>query len=610
MAYRAPTSSILVCRGYPCDSDHNDTLYFATRTAQWTYMKSLVKYTYSAQSYQRYAKNTLRIQQRADDLYDCNYLIFSNVALTTSMSTPPTAQIFYAFIDRVEYINDNCTEVVYTIDPIQTYWFQFNMGECYVEREHTETDNVYGNLTPENININAYYSKELSTYDLLRFDETGAATNVDLWSVLFIYVPNGRFIGMYDPYVSSTGSKTDIDNYKAQPTITAFETSSPSITNATFTGEIKNKTYAAAKFFFLHLPPFSSTSTTLAKIRTIIATAEKVFESSEMANPTMLSVLLVPRIMAQNAPFSLTATLPELNAPDANTATLSVLKQITRPTALNGPASQTYTPRNKKLLSYPFCSLKIDNNNGDSKEFAWEYVDGITAAIQIKGVVVGAPEVVAYPSIYNGESNKYAENGVFIKDFVNTLWTQDSYQLYLNNNANSMMFGFITSAIGMVVQAYTGNYVGAVGTAVGMGSQIAALEDRKSMPDKITGSLSYSALRNVVNTYHFSFEQLNLYLPAAQRIDHYFDLYGYAIEDIKVPNIKASGVTLRPVWNYVKTRDAVILPVPGSGINSSIAIDEIKAIRSIFDRGVRFWSDASKVGKYTANSNAPVTPTP
>ena len=126
------------------------------------------------------------------------------------------------------------------------------------------------------------------------------------------------------------------------------------------------------------------------------------------------------------------------------------------------------------------------------------------------------------------------------------------------------------------------------------------------MPDKITGSLSFSALRNVLSTYKFSFEQMNVYLPAAARIDHYFDLYGYAIDDLKIPNVKDPSVTLRPCWNYVKTNGAVILPASNAGSANSMTVDELQRIKEIFDKGVRFWMNPAKVGQYSSQDNAPV----
>ena len=605
MAYRQPTSTIMLCRGFPCDKQHENALYFASKSAQWTYMKSLVKYTYTAQSYQRYARNTLRIAQKADDLYDCNYLIFSNEAITTATTDVSNKTIFYAFVDSVEYINEVTTEVRYTLDPLMSFWFQFNMGECYVEREHTETDVTYGNLVPENINIKSYYSKEITNLDLLRYDEDGNAVNADLWSLMFLYVPNTKYLGSITSYVNAAGSKTDPDNYLREPVVTTKNVVDTFEPNCSFIGELRNKTYLAARAFYVPIPPIPSGSvtvysSTLGKIRAIIGKVTNVI-SSDLSDAQILSVILVPRIFAKNIDVTLGELPSEWLSDDANKASVSKLIEVTRQTTLKGPNNATYTPRNKKLLSYPFNSLKVDNNNGESKEYAWEYIDGISAAFNVRGVVVGAPEICAFPSLYNGESNKYTEYGVFIKDFINTLWSSDAYQAYLNNNANSLMYGFITTAIGGIVQAGSGNYMGAINTAVGMGGQFAALEDRKTMPDKITGSLSFSALRNVMSTYKFSFEQMNVYPVAAARIDHYFDLYGYAIDDIKKPNIKDPNATLRPHWNYIKTNGAVILPISGS----SIAVDEIDEIKNIFDNGVRFWSTPSEVGTYTTLSNAP-----
>lgn len=600
MAYRTPTSTIMLCHGFPCDKQHENALYFASKSAQWTYMKSLVKYTYTAQSYQRYDKNTLRIAQKADDLYDCNYLIFSNEAITTATTDVSGKTIFYAFVDSVEYINEVTTEVRYTLDPLMSFWFQFNMGECYVEREHTETDVRYGNLVPENINVNDYYHKTLSDLDLLKFDENGNVVTTDLWSVMFLYVPDthGKYVAYIGSYASGATDKTDPDSYLSVPTM-LFEDVHNTGQAMSYIGELRNKTYVNAKYFFVHLPPISTS--TSSKIKTILASvASRMTASGGIPDAQILSVVTVPRIFAKTPD---NYDHPEQWVPgDAASFTLSRSTVLTRPTSLLGPASSTYTPRNKKLLSYPFTLLKIDNNAGEDKEYAWEYLgDGSSVEIHLKGVINGSPETVAYPALYHGESNKYSENGVFIKQFIDTIWSSDSYAQFLASNKNSLMYGAITSAIGTVGSLATGNVGGAISGAVGIGQNIASISDKKSSPDKITGSISFSALQNLIGGYKYSYEQANIYPAAAARIDHYFDLYGYAIEDIKKPNIKNPSVTLRPHWNYIKTNGAVILPVSGS----SIAVDEIDEIKKIFDNGVRFWSTPSEVGTYTTLSNAP-----
>ena len=602
MAYRQPTSTIMICHGYPCDRDHENTLYFASKAAQWTYMRSLIKYTFTAQSYQRYAKNTLRIAARADDLYDCNYLIFSNVALSASSTPADSVPVFYAFIDSVEYINENTTEVRYTIDDLQTFWFNFSMGECYVEREHTETDLTYGNLVPENITIKEYYNKTITEFNVLRFDEDGNAVNADLWSLMFLYVPNdqGKYISYVGSYVNGASDKTDPDSYLSVPTMT-FEDTWVQSAQLGYRGEVRNKMYVNAKYVFFHLPPI--TSATASKIKTICASIESRM-NTEMSDVEILSVVTVPRIFAHSPD---NYDHPDQWIPaDASGATVSKLLSVSRQTTLKGPNNATYTPRNKKLLSYPFNALKVDNNAGEQKQFAWEYIDGIDASIYIRGVIAGAPEIVAFPSDYQGENSKYTENGVFIKDFVNTIWTSDSYKQFLNDNRNSIVLGLLTSAVGAVAGGAMGSGMAISQDASNIASNVASLEDRKSTPDKITGNISFTALRHLINAYKFSFEQSNVYLPAARRIDNYFDMYGYAVNDLKIPNVKDPNVTLRPCWNYVKTNGAVILPASNAGSANSMTVDELQRIKEIFDKGVRFWMNPAKVGQYSSQDNAPV----
>lgn len=59
---------------------------------------------------------------------------------------------------------------------------------------------------------------------------------------------------------------------------------------------------------------------------------------------------------------------------------------INKPSSLNG-----YTPKNKKLLTFPFCALNVSNNNGTSNTFEYELFNEIEenpnqCIFDIKGV--------------------------------------------------------------------------------------------------------------------------------------------------------------------------------------------------------------------------------
>ena len=75
----------------------------------------------------------------------------------------------------------------------------------------------------------------------------------------------------------------------------------------------------------------------------------------------------------------------------------------------------------------------------------------------------------------------------------------------------------------------------------------------------------------------------------AQIIDKYFDVYGYKVNKVKIPN-----VTGRTNWNYVKTI--------GCYIDADIPQDDLQEIKSMFDKGITFWHNASTFGDYSQSN--------
>ena len=128
-----PNTVIKVLKNVPLRSDYQDTLYFGSSTEQANYFSSCTKYTFQKNTYQRVNRGKIRINRVADDLYDCNYVMFQNSSFGHKW--------FYGFIESVEYINNAVSEVTYKLDCIQTWFFDMKINQCFVEREHSVTDN-------------------------------------------------------------------------------------------------------------------------------------------------------------------------------------------------------------------------------------------------------------------------------------------------------------------------------------------------------------------------------------------------------------------------------------------------------------------------------------
>lgn len=148
----APNSTVYLLRGVPLDNTYQNTIYFASAQAQQNYFlaTSSPYYNYSPilinlLSYQRVKEGVLRINRSADSIYNYNYMMFQN--------TTQNAKWFYAFILDVEYINEQACNVYYEIDVMQTWLFEANLLPSYVEREHTNTDNLDEHLELEDVSL-------------------------------------------------------------------------------------------------------------------------------------------------------------------------------------------------------------------------------------------------------------------------------------------------------------------------------------------------------------------------------------------------------------------------------------------------------------------------
>lgn len=155
--YIEPNTVIRILKNCPLDNTYQHTIFMGTESGQVDYFKKLTKYTLDKQSYQRVQKGKMRVAINAENLYDCNYLMFQNSSFGMKW--------FYAFIKSVEYVNNVTSEIEFEIDVMQTWFFEHAIQPCFVEREHTMDDTVGANTVPENLEFGEYVADD--------FDGTG-----------------------------------------------------------------------------------------------------------------------------------------------------------------------------------------------------------------------------------------------------------------------------------------------------------------------------------------------------------------------------------------------------------------------------------------------------
>lgn len=174
MSYVEPNSIVKIyttdISGAPVPFDPNmeNTVLFVSAEQQYNYLEAFRPITLTKNSYTRVTRGVIKIGFENDitsevykdkiiaAVYNANYMAFKNTSFENKW--------FYAFIDSAEYLNNNTVTIVYHIDPIQTYMFDWSFNQCLIEREHTVTDNFGEHTLPEGLETGEYRSIPAGAY--------------------------------------------------------------------------------------------------------------------------------------------------------------------------------------------------------------------------------------------------------------------------------------------------------------------------------------------------------------------------------------------------------------------------------------------------------------
>ena len=583
--YIHPNSTIQILRQVPLDTTYDHTIYFSNATQQYTYFLAKTKYTFLDQTYQRVKRGYIRVQQNANNLYDCNYLMFQNTSYGNKW--------FYAFIKSVEYINDNVAEIEFEIDVMQTWMFDYSFDQCYVIREHSETDNIGDNLVQEDVNTGEYM--------------TGADISPNIfnnWKIVII----------------STSQLLDASGNPLH------------ITRAT-DGGYWGGIYGACEY---HIFPL--TAQALIDIKNILSALGWFNNGGNIVAFYMCPYDMIPSIATDWAQ----SLYDQQSKLDNFVFPCNAKGETSDPNVTLTPFGG-YVPKNNKLYTYPYNYFICDNGQGDMKEFKYEYFPVISGATNIEfsfyADVSVNPSVVCYPIGYLQGSQPNAAGyeeqqqfGISIKNFPTCTWAT-------NDLGAKLIQGGISLALLAATKGVSATYPGSVNVRkpidvqpipnyetpqLPSGGNLMVMPHKYTPPvsngenggtvsarlkpldaliaNQVCHSVINSHMTNHIGTsntqflsgfFDFTFKQMFLAPTFAEIVDNYFTRFGYACNKIKTPNISA-----RPHWNYVKTSNCTI--------TGSIPCDDMKTICDIYNNGITFWKNGNEIGNYSLD-NSPIT---
>lgn len=155
-----PQGQLYLCKT-PLKNDYKNQLTFLNANAQMTYFNSRVQRTFDNYTYIK-KDNSVKVGVNIDEIIDCNYLFYKNVGFTNKW--------YFCFITNMEYVNENCTLITFETDCYQTWLFQIQYKQSFVEREHVNDDTIGLHTVPENLETGEYvvnsqeYENRLDTF--------------------------------------------------------------------------------------------------------------------------------------------------------------------------------------------------------------------------------------------------------------------------------------------------------------------------------------------------------------------------------------------------------------------------------------------------------------
>lgn len=485
--YIEPNSKIYICANVPIDERFDNTYLFNSRSEQIYYINNYYIATFDKYSYQRIGRGYLKVEAKADDLYGANYMTFQNTAYGDKW--------FFAFIKSVDYINDNVTQINYEIDPVQTWMFDWTLGQCFVEREHSATDAIGDNLVPETINFGEY----MYSYPVM--SSTLNQNLIVLWCTCredFAnsggYFGGGCFSGLYPVYKNSDDEYFDLNLAGAQRCMAWINDlqQRPLLTDAIKCAVI------APKFLY-----------------------------------TMSTPLVEHFAKHQN--------LQRINRDGTTSNTHNNKCQCY-------PYNFLYVTNNHgKSAVYPYEYFGTPQGGIATDVY-----------FQIYGDEMQNPSLLLTPVEYKGMQLNYDE-AIELGGYPQVAFNVDAFMAWLAQSASTLGLttlagaSYLASPYIPTNESLAGGSVENISNFSNVATQYMVMRTLASgvtamlQPPQSRGTQGSSVqLANGIQTYLF----INKHIRPefATIVDDYFDMFGYACHRVKIPNI-----SLRQSWNYVKT---------------------------------------------------------
>lgn len=444
-------------------------------------------------------------------------------------NTPYNYKYYFYYITDMKYVNDEMTDVFIKLDVFQTYQFDFIYKKSFVEREHVNDDTIGKHTIPESLEMGEYVVNSYDRYE--GFNRYCA------------------FITATKPY------------------------------------DIASEEIACSSVYVNGVP--FSTFIYIAFSPTDIMHLLEFFTENPIAGAeSITSIYFIPRnLINEDSYYTTMYKGYNVYVYEGEIAPFIFNHNESKPTALNG-----YTPKNKKLLTYPYCFMVASNNSGSSNIYQYEKWKSANCQFDISCVATCGCSIKLVPREYTENHGYDEEEGIMCGKFPISNWVTQGYETWLSQNALNLNGQVAT---GILATAY-GFSSKDIGTGVSGILQIAdvmkQVYQHNMTPNSANGNVNGGDLNFAQENLTFFFYKKSIRAEMAKVIDDYFSMFGYKVNALKIPNI-----TGRQNWNYVKTINA---NVEGNNIPEKY----LNEYKEMLNNGMTFWQNPATFLDYSQNN--------
>lgn len=531
-------SQIILCKNIKLDKNYKNVLNY--NETQMLTLCSSSDHVIARDSQYSFIRETgdIAVNFSYQQCLSANYIAYQNPDYSNKW--------FFAFINNVAYVSDSVTRISFTIDVWSTWFSYLTLQECFVVREHVNSDKLGEHTVPEKLAPGEYLSTDIKEVTELSDCVAVLGTTAspydgsDVTSIVN-GVPNGCAYYVYE--LNNSG----IDELK------------------------ENLQYLT--------------------------------DSGKESSVT--SLFVAPKFLAKTDPSATSETNKVYNSfnPD------SLIYQFNTPQKLD-----EYIPKNKKMLTYPYCYNLITNGSSGSMILQPELFNTIknTQEFEIDMSLTPGCSIIGYPLNYDGKEQDI-ERAIPLAKYPQLNYSTDLFTNWQTENGLNNTYSYLNASMSWInsygsglakIASLKGNTESSRGldlfsnitSAMNSAEQIALTMQSEQLAERVPmqmhGNTNSGDVMFSTKNIQFKIYTMTIKKEFAKIIDDFMSRFGYTVNSLKTPNI-----TGRKSWNYIEISDGERC------FFGSIPTNHLDAINLICSGGVTIWHDHNSIGNYSLDNS-------